>query len=469
MSSEPLSTIDAVPIVRYHIVTKGNQGWLIALMAWRNLTRRRVRALSMIAVLAVGIAALMLISSLSSSIEHTFGENVYDILSSDIIIDPGSGGGGVMFPDAEEIAQDISANVSGVESISLRIEAEGLMSTGIGWKNTTGALVYGIDRTGDRKVSSLTDYIVRGAYSSFESGSSGSDSYSMAPIIVGREFLKHADVGVEDGDGIIENDETIRLTFGRLRESDGDITPVVLDFVIVAAFDSYLPYFDGLTVFIPIEQCRQLLDINQFDPKANRILIRIEDENDAANVAGKIRSGFEKGTIGSQRSDEGAEGPSFPMYRVRTHEEFREHYLTDIIATTRPVGYLVVSVSLASAILRMAHTSAAAVQERIFDIGILRSMGFTRGLILRIYLVESGLSGILGGCFGILLGYGIIILMKASSLSLLSLPLSELNLFPTSGFLLGLLLLASGVGMISVTGLLRRALRDPTVFLMKAQ
>lgn len=448
---------DADHITGYDAVTYGNHGWLIALIALRTLSRRKVRAASMISVLAVGIAALMLIASLSTSIEHTFGENVYDILSSDIIITPRSGSRDAMITDAETLITNITSSIPEVQAATPRIEAEGLMSTGVGWRNTTGSLVYGIDRERDRNVSRLQDHIEKGGYETFRS-STGGQSEGLPPVIVGTKFLKNADLRVEDGNGNIENDEQLRLTFGRLRETDGDITPIVLDFFIAATYDTHLPYFDDLTIFIPIEQCRQLLDINQFDPKANKILIKLEEKDDASNVKEDIEDLLSDGNDDENNS-----------VRVRTHEEFREHYLNDIIATTRPVGYLIVTISLASAILRMAHTSAAAVQERIFDLGILRAIGFTRRLVMRIYLFESGMSGVLGGLSGILLGYLIILTLNRSSLTLFSLPLSELNLLPTAGFIISLIVLSVGVGVLSVAGLLLRVLRDPTVYLMKIQ
>ena len=55
----------------------------------------------MLGVLAVGIAALMLISSLSTSIENTMNENVHDLLSSDIILTPGGENGEDMIVDVD--------------------------------------------------------------------------------------------------------------------------------------------------------------------------------------------------------------------------------------------------------------------------------------------------------------------------------------------------------------------------------
>jgi len=67
------------------------------------------------------------------------------------------------------------------------------------------------------------------------------------------------------------------------------------------------------------------------------------------------------------------------------------------------------------------------------------------------------------------LGYLIIFMLQKTSLVLLSFPLAELQLYPSTSFLAGLMSLAIGVGMISVLCLLLRTLRDPSVYLMRVQ
>jgi len=403
----------------------------------------------MVVVLAVGISALMLISSLSTSIENTMGENVYELLSSDIVITPRNENRDAMITDVESSIRHIE-DQEGVKYAAPRIEAEGLISTGTGWRNTTGALVYGIDPGRDPRVSSLEHYVEKGDYQDFVAG-----GHELPPVIIGDVFLDESNLSIENGDGHVETQEKIRLTFGKLREENGDITPIVADFVIVGSYETRLPYFDSLTVFIPIQQCRYLLDYNPFDPKANKILVKLHEKDDANKIKEKLLDVLEKET-----------GESLTG---RTHEEFKEHYLNDIIETTRPVGYLIIAIALVSTVLRMAHSSASAVQERIFDIGILRAIGFTKRKVMETYLLESSVVGAGGGSCGLLMGYVMIYLIQRSSFTLLSFPLSELNLYPSLPFVLALLLLSVGVGFLSVFGLLLKLLKTPSVYLIRIQ
>jgi len=408
----------------------------------------------MMGVLAVGIAALMLISSLSTSIEDTLGENVYDVLSSDITIIPVRRDRDAMITDSEACIREIDMN-SDVKASSPRIEVEGLISTGNGWKNTSGALIYGVDPERDQKVTSLDDYFINGEYQDFIDVAEDGKDDGLPPIIIGKKFLDRWKLRVEDGDGQLDPDEKVRLTLGRLRDVDGDITPIILDFKIVGVYETRLPYFDDLTVFIPIEQCRYLMDLNPFDPKANMILVKLDDPGDADDLKDEILADI------ADKSEE-------PM-RGRTHEEYKDHYLNDLIETTRPVGYLIITISLAAAILRMAHTSASSVQERLYDIGILRAIGFKKKDVMKIYLSESAILGAGGGILGLIMGYVIIFLMHASSLSLFSFPLSELSLFPSVSFIMGLMILSTGVGFLSVLGLLLKVLRNPSIYLIRVQ
>jgi len=421
---------------------------LYSLLAWRNLSRRKYRSLSLIVVLAVGIAALLLVASLTNGVENTMGENVHDLLSSDIAIRSDTKNREALFTVSPGVMTHLEG-MSGVKAVAPRIEAEGLMNSGDGWHNTSGTLVYGIDGDRDSGVSRLASYLDQGSFTDFRHS-----DHTLPPIIVGSSYLDSFGLRVEDGNGVLEPTEKVRLSFGKLREDGGELAPIVIDLVIVASFASHLPYFDSLTVFIPIEQCRYLLDLNPHDPQANKLLVKLDDPKKADRKKDQIVEYLEEQT-------------RQPLFG-RTYVEYQEHYLNDIIATTRPIGYLIIGFSLLAGVLRMAHSSATSVQERVGDIGILRAIGFPRTTIMQVYLLEAGVIGLAGGLLGLGLGYLIVHLLSLSSLSLFSMPLSELNLWPDTSFSGGLLLLAIGVGVISVCGFLFKLLGTSTAGLMRS-
>jgi len=54
-----------------------------------------------------------------------------------------------------------------------------------------------------------------------------------------------------------------------------------------------------------------------------------------------------------------------------------------------------------------------AIYERTREIGILKALGSTNGEILRMFMIEAGLIGLLGGIVGVILGWGLGIILNA--------------------------------------------------------
>jgi putative ABC transport system permease protein len=66
---------------------------------------------------------------------------------------------------------------------------------------------------------------------------------------------------------------------------------------------------------------------------------------------------------------------------------------------------LIAGVSLIAAAFGIINTMMTAISERRREIGILRAIGSKSSEIFKIFLIESGLNGLLGGIFGVGVGY----------------------------------------------------------------
>jgi putative ABC transport system permease protein len=78
-----------------------------------------------------------------------------------------------------------------------------------------------------------------------------------------------------------------------------------------------------------------------------------------------------------------------------------------ILNTVQYVVLGIVSIALLVGGLGIMNTMYMSVSERTNEIGIMKAIGATRKQILSIYLVESGILGLIGGVIGTLLGLGI--------------------------------------------------------------
>ncbi|MCG6116861.1 MAG: ABC transporter permease [Aquimonas sp.] len=113
-----------------------------------------------------------------------------------------------------------------------------------------------------------------------------------------------------------------------------------------------------------------------------------------------------------------------------------------------------------SAAFGIASVLAVSVVQRGREIGILRAMGTSRGQVLRVFLIQGAVVGLLGSALGALGGAGLIGLWSAAGLSRSGRGSFELAVSPE--LFIGATLLATVVGMIAAVAPARRAAKlDP--------
>ncbi|WP_334138675.1 ABC transporter permease, partial [Corynebacterium variabile] len=90
---------------------------------------------------------------------------------------------------------------------------------------------------------------------------------------------------------------------------------------------------------------------------------------------------------------------------VQTPAEFAGRQ-TDLIDRIIAVVYALSALAVIVAVLGVANTLALSVAERRREIGMLRAVGATRGLIRRTITVEAVLTSVYGAVVGVLAGLG---------------------------------------------------------------
>jgi putative ABC transport system permease protein len=79
----------------------------------------------------------------------------------------------------------------------------------------------------------------------------------------------------------------------------------------------------------------------------------------------------------------------------------------DIINIVQSVLIGIAAISLLVGGIGIANTMYTAVIERTKEIGIMKSVGAQNKDILLIFIIESGLLGVIGGLIGVVLGFGL--------------------------------------------------------------
>jgi putative ABC transport system permease protein len=130
-----------------------------------------------------------------------------------------------------------------------------------------------------------------------------------------------------------------------------------------------------------------LQDLDSATGKVTVIYVKLDDPSRADAVA-------------QQLSD------VLPGLQINTMEYYTSQFGTDNIASLRVFKYVVIGIGVVIGFAVVCLTMYMAVLQRTREIGILKSLGGSKGFILRIMLTEAAGLGLGGTIVGILLSYG---------------------------------------------------------------
>ena len=148
-------------------------------------------------------------------------------------------------------------------------------------------------------------------------------------------------------------------------------------------------------VIVPEDTLREVLKIDK--KKVDVIAVKVQKGIDVSNVANDI----EKAMRRDRDLELGKED-----FEVRTPQQILET-LETILTIVQIVLVGIAAISLLVGGIGIANTMYTAVIERTKEIGIMKSVGAQNKDILMIFIIESGLLGLVGGAIGIALGIGL--------------------------------------------------------------
>ena len=152
--------------------------------------------------------------------------------------------------------------------------------------------------------------------------------------------------------------------------------------------------FADRSVLVPIDTARELFN----EPKlVSIIIVKADKGEDVAAVGDRIRRELRR----ARGEKEGEE-----TFEVQTSEQLRESF-GSILLIVQAVLIGIASISLFVGGIGIMNTMYTAVLERTKEIGIMKAVGAKNSDILSIFILESGMLGLIGGIIGISLGMGI--------------------------------------------------------------
>ncbi|MEM1535190.1 MAG: ABC transporter permease [Candidatus Pacearchaeota archaeon] len=163
------------------------------------------------------------------------------------------------------------------------------------------------------------------------------------------------------------------------------------EFVVVGALEKTGERSHDASIFIPVESLREVYGIGE---RIDSIFVEVQEGRDLEQVAEKIREKLRK----ERNEKEGEE-----TFTVTTSRQLLEVF-TNIIAIIQFVVVGIAAISLVVGGIGIMNTMYTSVLERTKQIGIMKAVGAKDHHILTIFIIESGLIGLVGGVIGIVIG-----------------------------------------------------------------
>jgi len=189
---------------------------------------------------------------------------------------------------------------------------------------------------------------------------------------------------------------------------------------------------DDAQVYISLEGFEEIFEIDEYE----YVYLKVAADQNPSEVADKIKEKFRK--YRDQKKGE-------EDFIVQTFEDIMETF-TNVIVILNGVLVLIALISVVVAAVNIANTMYTSILERTQEIGVMKSIGAKNRFILLIFMIESGILGLIGGLIGIGLGY---LISKTGGIIAANMGLSMLRPAFPAWLIIGCLLFAFLVGVVS--------------------
>jgi lipoprotein-releasing system permease protein len=332
--------------------------WMIAFRYLR--ARRRESVISIIAGFAflgivLGVATLIVVMAVMNGFRAQLIDKILG-LNGHFIVQPMDS----ELTDFDAVAGRI-ARVPGVVAAIPLIEGQALAS---GEETSNGVLVRAVRDQDLARVPGVAKNVKLGTLENFSSSGG---------VAVGSRLA--ASLGLTLGD-------SLTLVSPRGNVTPFGVTPRVKSYPIVAIFEMGMSEYDSTFVFMPFEEAQ--IYFNQ-DGHATAIEIYLEHPDDIDRLRPAVEAAAERPIV-------------LGDWRQRNSTFF------SALEVERNVMFLILTLIVLVAALNIISGLTMLVKDKGHDIAVLRTMGATRGAIMRVFFITGATIGTVGTLAGFLLG-----------------------------------------------------------------
>lgn len=343
-------------------------GWRYTRAKRKNHFISFISLTSMIGI-ALGVAALIVVLSVMNGFQKELRTRILGVASHLEIT-----GSNNQLADWQRVAE-FSVKQPHVLASAPYITAQGMLSYDQG---VQGAIIRGVVPSAEDKVADLGKHMKAGSLTDLRSGEFG--------IVLGAD-LAYA-LGAQIGDKVV-----VMAPQGQFTPTG--VVPRLKQFTLVGLFQIGMYEYDAGLALIHIDDAAKLYRMGQ---NVSGVRLKLDDLFDAPTIAAAMSAQLNNAS--------NPDGSYFVTDWTRQHANFFR-----AVQMEKRVMFIILTLIVAVAAFNIVSTLVMAVTDKRADIAIMRTFGASPGSIMKIFMVQGALIGVigtvLGTFFGILLALNI--------------------------------------------------------------
>ncbi len=331
------------------------------LTAWRYLRAKRKEGFISVITgfaftgIALGVATLIIVTSVMNGFKAELLNRILGINGHISIVSSA----GFPFNNYKKAVSDLQS-IDEIELVLPLIEKQLLISSG---KSAEGAMVRGIN--GD---DILKKKVMRDGFATIDMAEFKGDV-----VVLGDKLARKLGVYINDEITLISPNGKV-TAFGTV--------PRIKAYRVIGMFNMGMYEYDANYVFMPLEAAQTYFGLKD---AVSVIDVSLKDENDLVKVRDMLKKSV-----------------SLEAY-VYDWKQTNATFF-NAIDVERNVMFLILTLIILVAAFNIITGLIMLVKDKSRDVAVLRTMGATRAMIMRIFFMDGAFIGVVGTTFGVILG-----------------------------------------------------------------